>query len=180
MKYQKQLEAVQSGNMSRADLVKLKQNAERILKNGDQEAAIILEAINNAAPTDAYYLFMGFCPGATFDERLDIEWKEQGICRFDFLSSSQQLERFTTICKGDQVILKKREKFGESMKLYGHGRVASVAYDENDIRYLKMDWSNQDEIIEVPLLGCNSTVDIRSVEVVERDMPETFFSWLEH
>ena len=64
------------------------------------------------------------------------------------------------------------------MKLYGHGRVKSVAYDENDMRYLLMDWSSQEEIIEVPLMACNSTIDIKAIEQVEEVMPETFWQWL--
>ena len=64
------------------------------------------------------------------------------------------------------------------MTLYGHGRVRLVVYDDNDRRYLQMDWSDQNEIIEAPLMGCNSTVDIRTIEAVEDAMPEEFWSWL--
>ena len=77
------------------------------------------------------------------------------------------------------MILKKREQFGRTMKLYGHGRVRSVAYDEDEHKYLLMDWSDQNEVIEVPLMGCNSTVDIRTIEAVEDAMPEEFHTWLE-
>ena len=178
MKYEKVIERVKSGKMSRSDLVKLKRNADEIYANGDIYAKEVIDAINNATPTDSYILFMGFCPGADFSERLDTEWKEKGLCRFDYLESEHQLERFNRICKGDLVILKKREKFGKTMKLYGHGRVNSVAYDKNDIRYLIMDWSDQENIIEVPLMGCNSTVDIKSIEAVENEMPEEFYEWL--
>jgi len=178
MKYEKALERVRSGEMSRSDLVKLKRNAEAKLATGDTEAQLVMDAINNATPADSYILFMGFCPGADFDERLDTVWKEQGICRFDYLESEHQSERFNSICKGDLVVLKKREKFGKTMKLYGCGRVKSVAYDKDKVRYLLMDWSNQDEVIEVPLMGCNSTVDIKSIEAVENEMPAEFYSWL--
>jgi hypothetical protein len=41
-----------------------------------------------------------------------------------------------------------------------------------------MNWSTQDQIIEVPLMGCNSTVDVRTIEQVEAEMPVDFFSWL--
>ena len=165
--------------MSRSDLVRLKTNAENKLSEGDSEAEHVLIAINNAKPTDAYMLFMGFCPDADINNRLDTEWKERGICRFDYLESEHQAERFNTICTGDLVILKKREQFGKTMKLYGHGRVTSVAYDENDIRYLNVDWSSQEKVIEVPLMACNSTVDIKPIETVENEMPEEFYNWLE-
>ena len=179
MKYTKAIERVRSGEMSRSDLVRLKRNAEQKLAIGDTEAQQVLDAINSATPTDSYVLFMGFCPGADFSERLDTEWKEQGICRFDYLESEHQAERFNSICKGDLVVLKKREKFGKTMKLYGHGRVKAVAYDDDQIRYLKMDWSDQDQVIEVPLMGCNSTVDVKSIEMVEDEMPQEFYEWLE-
>ena len=33
--------------------------------------------------------------------------------------------------------------------------------------------------LEVPLLGCNSTVNIRSIEQIDENMPEEFWQWLE-
>lgn len=179
MKYEKVIERIKSGEMSRAELTKLRRNAEDKHLSGDTDAEHVLAAISNATPVDSYILFMGFCPGADFRERRDTEWKEKGVCRFDYLESEHQLERFNTICKGDLVVLKKREEFGKTMKLYGHGRVSSIAYDENSVRYLLMDWSSQEKIIEVPLMGCNSTVDIKSIEAVEDAMPEEFYAWLE-
>lgn len=179
MSYDKIIERIRSGTMTRADLVKLRRNAEHKLEAGDAAAEDVIREIDSAAPTDAYVLFMGFCPGGDFGARLDVEWKEKGICRFDYVESSQQLERFNTICKGDLVVLKKREIIGKTMKLFGHGRVAGVAHDENNVRYLNMNWSDQEEIIEVPLMGCNSTVDIRDIEAVENEMSSNFFEWLE-
>jgi hypothetical protein len=41
-----------------------------------------------------------------------------------------------------------------------------------------MDWSSQEEIIEVPLMGANSTVDVRDMDSVLREMPKEFFEWL--
>lgn len=178
MKYDKAVERVGIGEMSRTDLLKIKRNAEDKLASGDTEAQLVLDAINHAEPVDSYILFMGFCPGADFNERLDTSWKEQGICRFDYLESEHQAERFNSICKGDLVVLKKREKFGRTMKLYGHGRVKSIAYDKDNVRYLIMDWSDQDEEIEVPLMGCNSTVDVKSAQAVEDEMPAEFYEWL--
>jgi hypothetical protein len=179
MKYQKVIDRVNSGTMTRSDLVKLKTNAETKDLSGDPDAKLVLTAIKNATPADSYILFMGFCPDADFRGRLDTKWKKEGICRFDYHESEHQVERFNTICKGDLVVLKKREIFGKTMKLYGHGRVESVAYDENNIRFLKMNWSKQEEIIEVPLMACNSTVDIKPIAKVEKEMPEEFFKWLE-
>lgn len=178
MRYEKVLSRIRSGEMSRADLTGLRDNAIQKLAAGDVDAQAVISAINIAKPKDQYILFMGFCPGADFSERLDTEWKEKGICRFDYLESTPQLERFSRICIGDLVVLKKREQFGKTMKLYGHGRVTAVDYDDDSIRFLKVDWSSQDEVIEVPLMGCNSTVDIKNIETVESEMPEEFYRWL--
>ena len=178
MRYEKVLSRIRSGEMSRADLTGLRDNAIQKLAAGDVDAQAVISAINIAKPKDQYILFMGFCPGADFSERLDTEWKEKGICRFDYLESTPQLERFSRICIGDLVVLKKREQFGKTMKLYGHGRVTAVDYDDDSIRFLKVDWSSQDEVIEVPLMGCNSTVDIKNIETVESEMPAEFYRWL--
>ena len=164
--------------MSRAELGDLRNNAEAKHATGDSDAQAVIDAIDLATPKDKFILFMGFCPGADFADRLDIEWKAKSICRFDYLESEQQLERFKTICPGDLVILKKREQFGRTMNLYGHGRVTSISFDEHKTRYLNVNWSTQDSIIEVPLMGCNSTVDLRSIDIVENEMPPEFWQWL--
>lgn len=178
MKYARILDSIASGRLNRLELSKIKANAESKFAQGDHEALDVINAINVAVPSDRYVLFMGFCPDADFDNRLDMEWKEKGICRFDWDESPVQMERFHSICAGDLVVLKKREKFGKTMRLFGHGRVASLATDEDGYRYLKMQWAPQDEIVEVPLLGCNSTVDIREMDRVQAEMPDEFFRWL--
>lgn len=179
MKYEKIIEKVKSGQMSRMELAKLRENAEGKKTTGDVDAQTVIDAIDTAAPKDKYILFMGFCPGADFSHRLDIEWKNKGICRFDYLESEKQLKRFNTICPGDLVVLKKREQFGKTMSLYGHGRVLSIAFDNKNTRYLNVIWAAQNTIITVPLMGCNSTVDLRSIDVVENEMPLEFWKWLE-
>jgi hypothetical protein len=121
----------------------------------------------------------GFALGATSKTVRTWSGRIRGVCTFDYIESETQAARFNEVYPGDLVVLKKREKFGETMKLFGHGRVKSIAYNDAGNRYLVMEWSGQDGIIEVPLLGCNSTVDIRSMEVVQKEMPEEFFEWLE-
>lgn len=178
MKYEKILENISSGKMNRADLQEVRKKALQKHQDGDVDAMFVMNAIDVAKPMDTYILFMGFCPGADFNERLDNEWKEKGICRFDYPESEVQVERFNRICVGDLVILKKREKFGKTMKLYGHGRVKGIAHDKEKIRFLVMNWFDQSDIIEVPLMGCNSTVDVKSMESVEGEMPDEFYAWL--
>lgn len=178
MRYEKIIARILSGEMSRIDLLDLRGNAIQKLASGDADAEAVISAINVAKPKDQYILFMGFCPGADFSERLDMEWKAKGVCRFDYLESATQFERFSGICVGDLVVLKKREQFGKTMKLYGHGRVTGIEYDDDNVRFLKVNWSSQDEVIEVPLMGCNSTVDVKRIETVETEMPEEFYRWL--
>lgn len=178
MKYAKILGKISSGAMNRSDLQALKLNALAMFKNGDQDAELVISAVNTAEPADAYILFMGFCPNADFEKRQDIEWKKNGICRFDWPESKVQQERFDSIFAGDMVVLKKREQFGKTMKVFGHGRVKSIAYDPDGVRYLVMDWSEQSSVLEVPLMGCNSTVDVKGMEMVEEEMPGEFWAWL--
>jgi hypothetical protein len=178
MKYQDKIDKIRSGAYTRSQLIQMRSNAEALQKKGDTDAAAVIAEIDTATPTDKTIVFMGFCPGANFDNRLDLDWKEQGICTFIFLRSEQQVERFNEIWPGDLIVLKKRHQFGRTMLLYGHGRATGVKYDQDNNRYLDMDWSTQDQIFEVPLMACNSTVDVRTIERVEAEMPIEFFSWL--
>lgn len=178
MKYKKTIEGIGRGTYSRSDLVKLRSNAVAMHAKGDTDAKAVIEEIDRATPTDKEIVFMGFCPGADFDNRMDIEWKEKGLCTFVFWESDQQRDRFENIWPGDLIVLKKRHQFGRTMLLYGHGRVTGVKHDPDGRRYLEMNWSRQEEVIEVPLMACNSTVDVRSMERVEDEMPPKFFGWL--
>ncbi|SUB58476.1 Uncharacterised protein [Phocoenobacter uteri] len=162
MKYNKTIEQIKNRKMARSELARLKVNTENIYKKGDLDAKYVINTIDSIIPTDTHIVFMEFCPNANVHNRRDIRWRSKGICEFDFFKSQKQLKKFYSVCKGDLVILKKREKFGKTMKLYGYGRVIAIAYDEYNVRYLKIQWSSQEEIIEVPLMGCNSTVDIKN------------------
>jgi len=178
MKYQKQLDRINNQEYSRADLRKLLANASAKFKAGDDEAKIIIDTITIATPKDKEILFMGFCPDANIENRLDIEWREKGTCTFDWEESETQMASFQEVRAGDLVVLKKIQVFGKTMKVSGYGRVKSVAKDEKGHNYLIMDWSSQDQVLEVPLMACNATINIKSIEVVEEQMPEEFFEWL--
>lgn len=178
MKYQSTIEKIRAKQYKRAELVRMRANAASKLDQGDKDAQAVLDEIDSAQPTDDHIVFMGFCPGATLDNRLDIDWKKTGTCTFTFLDSEHQLERFNNIWPGDLIVLKKRQVFGKTMQLYGHGRVTGVKHDSQGNRYLLMNWSSQEQVIEVPLMGCNSTVDVRTIEQVEAKMPESFYTWL--
>lgn len=178
MKHAKLLEKIRAGGYSRADLARLRANAEAQLAKGDADAAQVIAAIDQATPSDREIIFMGFCPAADIANRLDIDWKARGVCTFQFWESEHQRERFEAIRPGDLIVLKKRHQFGKTMLVSGHGRVTGVGRDERGQPYLVMDWAAQEEVLEVPLMGCNSTIDVRSIEAVEEQMPEEFFAWL--
>ena len=177
-KYQKTLDTIHGGTMSRAQLARLRVNAHRKAQAGDPDAVVVLEALDAAVPADEEYVFMGFCPGADFNNRLDVEWKRRGVLTFVFWESEQQRDRFESIAPGDLIILKKRQRFGETMQLFGFGRVRRRRTDEDGHSYLEMNWSAQERVIEVPLMACNSTIDVRTAERVGTVMPPEFFDWL--
>lgn len=171
------LDRLARGEFSRAELSKLRINAAAKASHGDLEAKAILNAIDDSpAAADKYILFMGFCPGANFDNRLDVEWRQQGFCYYHYEEDALQFERFQTILRGDLIILKKRHEFGRTMRLYGHGRVTGIR--QGRYRDLQVDWAPEGEVITVPLMGCNSTVDIRTIDQVNADMPDEFHAWL--
>jgi len=172
---------IRAGGYSRSELLRLRDNAEREARRGNPTAPLIVEAINTTAVPELQreYVFMGFCPGADFENRQDELWIKEGICKFDFIESESQMKRFSKIMSGDTMILKKRHKFGKTMHLYGHGKVKELKNRKVDgLRYLLVDWSNQKEILEVPLMGCNSTVDVRTLDVVDQKMHVDFWRWL--
>jgi hypothetical protein len=178
MKNEELIAKIKSGHMKRSDLAKIRFNAQKKLASGDIFAAQVVQAIDEACPLEMEYVFMGFCPGADFKKRQDIHWKNEGICEFLYYESKPQANRFNKVAPGDLIILKKRQIFGKTMALYGHGRVKAICFNDDNIKYLKMDWSKQDQIIEVPLLGANSTIDVKSSSDIAKHMPDEFFEWL--
>lgn len=171
------------GEFSRTDRIKIYENAKRALKeNRDiDRAKKIINAYKSTAvpPLQEEYVFMGFCPGATLENRQDELWYADGICMFDWVSDPLQMKRFYDIQVGDIIVTKKREKFGETMMLSGHGKVRLLEEsNKTGKRYLRVDWIVPDEFLIVPLMGCHSTVNNRALEMVEDRMPEEFWEWL--
>lgn len=172
---------IKSGQHPRDELFAIRDRAFAYLAKGNADAQFLIDEINQTAvaPLQKAYVFMGFCPDADFRNRQDEKWMNEGFCKFDFLESEHQYRRFCKIHSGDLIILKKREKFGETMRLFGHGIVKRVIESKaSEKQYLRVDWFKPDAEIEVPLMGCNSTVDVRDREVVAQTMPEQFWEWL--
>ena len=65
MKYDNAIVRIKNGSMSRADLVKLKKNADDKYSSGDLDAKLVLGAINNATPADSYIVY-GILPRSGF------------------------------------------------------------------------------------------------------------------
>lgn len=177
-KHSRILDRIRNGALSRSDLASLTTNALMAQQKGDTDAQVVLDALSVAAPTDSYFIFMGFCPNADIANRLDKDWKQRGVCTFEFYESERQMEKFRSILVGDLIILKKRQEFGRTMRLYGHGRVIQLATSDKGDRMLRMQWSPQSCEVEVPLMACNDTVNIREFERVNQSMSPDFWEWL--
>ena len=174
----KVLKTLASNSLTRSVLEAYRDRIISMMAQQDPSRAELELAFENATPSDSYLVFMGFCPGADFSRRQDTRWRAFGVCEFEYDQSEVQVRRFATIRVGDQIILKKREVYGKTMKLYGHGKVIGVYHSNEGRRVLKMSWHLLDSVIEVPLLGCNSTVNLRKTAIVLRDMPPEFHEWL--
>lgn len=64
------------------------------------------------------------------------------------------------------------------MKLYGHGKVTVVYNSSEDRRVLRMNWNYTEKVLDLPLMGCNSTVNLKKPAVVLREIPLEFHEWL--
>ncbi|MBN9433720.1 MAG: hypothetical protein J0I45_14905 [Bosea sp.] len=157
--------------------MRLRDNALARAAAGDQGAQAVIDAINQSGVIgqDREFAFIGFCPGGDISFRQDRKWIAEGICEFGIIESGVQHRRFAGIVPGDLLILKKREQFGETMRLYGHGRVSEVLTIGGR---LGVQWNTDAGEIVIPLMGCNGTVDIRSIETVEAEAPQEFWDWL--
>ncbi len=178
---EEKLEKLKNGIFTRGEMLQLRDSASKLAQKGNVIAQAVVDIIHNKElPThEVAYLFMGFCPGATFRNRKDEYWIREGICKFDFLEDYSQMKKFTTVLKGDFVILKKNKEFGRTMELFGHGRVLEVCRRKSDeLTYLRVDWSDQKQILEVPAMGCTKTVNIRPFEKVKARMHPDFWRWL--
>ena len=180
-KFDTTIHKIQNDELTRTEMFQIRENAKALLLKGEVRAQEVIDAINlKAVPElEAYYVFMGFCPGADLENRLDDKWTEEGICEFNFIQSETQLKQFCEIHTGDTMILKKRETFGETQNLSYHGKVTGVSDSKvTGLRYLRVDWKKPSKFLIVPLMGCNATVNLRKLEVVERDLPKEFWGWL--
>lgn len=177
------IQKIINGTMSRVQRLATYENAKRSLRLGKdiERAKQIMHVIDTVSvpPLQAEYVFMGFCPGSSLENRQDELWYADGICEFDWVSDPIQMRRFYDIQVGDTIIAKKRERFGETMMISGHGKV--IKREESNRtgkRYFRVDWRVPKEFLILPLIGCNSTVNTRTLKFVEETMPVVFWDWL--
>jgi len=177
-------EKIAAGEISRSKILALHRNlVDRLeLVQGDKlrlaNDLIAVIRTTYVPPLQSEYLFMGYCPGADIRRRRDEIWIKDGFCNFAFVSSKHQVKNFFKVLPGDLVILKKREKFGKTMLIHAHGKVTSLESNKDGMRYLKVDWRQPQSPLEVPLMGCNSTVNFRTLRQVEDAQTDEFWKWL--
>jgi hypothetical protein len=172
-----------NGSIPRSERLQIYENAKDQIRKGlnAEIAREVMHVIDTTAvpPLQAEYVFMGYCPDAKLENRQDDIWIKDGICEYNWVSDAKQLSKFDQIMVGDTIILKKREIFGETMKIHAHGKITKR--ETSDITkkiYFRVDWRVPKEFLIVPLMACNSTVNPRSIENVERAMHEDFWAWL--
>jgi len=129
-------------------------------------------------PSMAEYIFMGYCPGGQIERALDEMWIKDSYCDFTYVESQVQMDKFFNIVPGDILILKKMLIDTQEMDISAWGRVKSIhTSKQTGIPYLRVEWTPK-EILRVPLMGCVATVNVRSLEKVEAEMPVEFWDWL--
>ena len=171
---------VSGGEMDRTQLLQMKTNAEARLKDNPRIDELLELISKTAVPSlEAEYVFMGYCPGADLSRRRDIEWIRDGFIDFHFIEDDIQHRRYNTIHPPDKIILKKREEIGVSMIIHAYGEVTESAISKSTgLTYHRVDWKIKDKPILVPLLGCNPTVNVRSITQVDEGMTQEFWDWL--
>ena len=182
-----------SGKCSRSELLRIRENASNIIEmafdNPSKENKIqAIEASEALSACDSYmpdplssqYNFMDFCPGADIKRRKDAIWREQGTCDFQLEGSAGQITAFSLQVPGDWIVLKKLEETEKTMFLYGFGKITKRLIDEKGFTYFDVNWNDQSKEILVPLMGCNSNINMKTLERVSKAMDKIFWDWISH
>ncbi len=185
---QKVIEKIKSGGYSRVDLLQLRDNAEKRLKEkpGNDAAIEVIQKINTSYVPELQrqYVFVAFKPHSRIEDALDKQWYAGGFYDLKYYDDPNQMAHYYKILPGDMVITKTnstREKVAGkgTMQLFAHGIVTEVVNSaKTNHRWFKVDWTVPDEFIEVPLMGCTKAIGVRDIELVEDRMPPEFWHWL--
>jgi hypothetical protein len=187
------VERIILGKCSRSEMLRIRENASNLIEAAidkptrenearAKEAAEDLLVCNSymPEPLSSQYNFMGFCPGAEIERRKDVKWREQGTCDFDYCESEGQMTAFSLQVPGDWIILKKVNGPSPTMTLYGFGKIMKRLMDVNGFTYFDVNWNDQSEEILVPLMGCNSNINMKTLDRVEKVMGKEFWVWFSY
>jgi len=178
-RHAKTIDRIKSAFLLRSELSAVERTAKIMIEKGDRDAIALLDAVAYVAKRDSRLVFMDFCPGGVLRNRLDLFWKAMGNCTFEFYPGDGQLETFNTIVEGDYIVLKKTQQVGETMRLYGRGRVHEITPLTRGGNILHMDWVKPPLLeLQVPLMDCAPAVNIVETARLEAAMPEEFWEWL--
>jgi len=184
---------IESGAWDRESILRMRKACIESLDDPAKatEAETLLKVIDDTKihKTRSEYVLMGYCPGGKLENALDEEWIKGGFCEFNYVESQTQIDRFFRIVPGDILILKIRKEFGKTMFIHAWGTVtgtgtrkgseARMGHSEAKAwgtPYLKVDWHPQ-ETLEVPLMGCNYTVNVKTYDQLKKEMPKEFWDW---
>ncbi len=180
-RHAKTVEHIKSSLLTRSEILAMERSATVLIEKGDTGAQDILDALAKVAERDRNIVFMDFCPGGVLRNRLDLDWKKWGNCTFEFQPGNDQLQTFNSIPEGALVILKKVQQVGETMRLYGHGRVNSVTHLPSSGNILHMDWLKEQKYeIEIPILGCVNSVNFVAKDSLDKRELQEFWDWLRY
>jgi hypothetical protein len=178
-RHAKTVEHINSSLLTRSEILAMERDAGILIEKGDASAQEILDALAHVAVRDRNIVFMDFCLGGVLRNRLDLDWKKWGNCTFEFQPGNDQLQTFNSIPEGALIILKKAQQIGETMRLYGHGRVSSVTYLPSSGNILHMDWSKEQKYeIEIPIMGCVNAVNVVEKNSLDKRELQEFWDWL--
>jgi hypothetical protein len=187
------IERILLGKCSRGDILRIRENASSFIKTAidkptkeneakAKEASEALSACDShmPEPLSSQYNFMDFCPEGDIKNRKDTKWREQGTCNFHFEESVGQMTAFSLQVPGDWIILKKVQESDNTMALYGFGKITKRLMDEKGFTYFDVNWNEQSKEILVPLMGCHSNINMKTLDRVEKIMDKVFWSWISH
>ena len=182
------VDKIKSGGFSRSEILKLRENAQTILKKkpSDEKALAVIESINHSALSELQtrYFFVAFKPHSKIEDAVDEQWYAGGFYDLQYYEDPVQMGYYHEILCGDVVITKTNATTvrtpGEGkMRVFAHGKVTEIVdSDRNNHRWYKVDWKHPAEFLEVPLMGCTKAISHRDIELVEDRMPQEFWEWL--
>jgi hypothetical protein len=144
MKYEKTIEQIKSGTLTRDALRTIRERAAGALAHGDEDTGPF-----SRRSTTRWRATGAWASARTGElaNLVDGRWRAEGICTFNYDESEVQMNQFRSIVAGGLIFLKKSEVHGKLMTLHGHGhghghgRVTGTRTGADGRRELLLDWS---------------------------------------